>query len=160
MSTATLSKPSVPNAPPPSHDEAEIRNLIGQWSRALEAKDVDGLTANYLPDSVLFDVMPPYKTEGPTAIRQLWQSCLPHFPASFKSEHRELKITVGTDIAFVHGLHRMKPLDPPDHPCGQSWLRVTACYRKVDGRWFVAHEHVSFPFDCTTGQISPIVNPA
>lgn len=160
MSTATLSKPSASINPAASRDEAEIRNLINRWSRALEAKDLDGLTANYRPDAVLYDVKPPYKTEGPAAIRQLWQECLPYFPASFQSEHRELKVTVGGDVAFVHGLHHMKPLDPPDHPCGQSWLRVTTGYRKVDGRWFVAHEHVSFPFDCTTGQISPIVNPA
>ena len=158
MSTATLPRPTVANAA--GGDESEIRDLINQWSRALEKKDLDGLTAHFLPDAVLFDVKPPYKTEGPAAIRQLWQECLPHFPASFKSEHHELRITVGGDVAFVHGLHHMKPLDPPDHPCGQSWVRVTACYRKVNGRWFVAHEHVSFPFDCTTGQISPIVNPA
>ena len=127
--------------------------------RALEAKDLDGLVANYLPDAVLYDVKPPYKSEGPAAIRQVWEACLPFFPAKFQSEHRDLKIAVGGDVAFVHGLHHMNVIDQPDHPAGQSWIRVTACYRKVDGEWKVAHEHVSMPFDCTTGEIAPIVSP-
>ncbi len=29
----------------------------------------------------------------------------------------------------------------------------------VGGRWKVVHEHVSIPFDCTTGQVSPITDP-
>lgn len=26
------------------------------------------------------------------------------------------------------------------------WVRATTCWRKVDGRWRVVHEHVSVPF--------------
>ena len=26
------------------------------------------------------------------------------------------------------------------------WARATVCYRKTDGKWMVAHEHVSVPF--------------
>lgn len=142
----------------PTRDEAEIRSLIGAWARALEAKDIDALTANYAPDVVLFDVKPPYKTEGVAAIRALWEACLPYFPASFKSEHRDLNLTVSGDLAFCHGLHHVKPAGEPDHPAGQSWLRVTACYRKVEGRWVVVHEHVSMPFDCATGRVTPITD--
>ena len=126
-----------------SADEAEIRRMIADWARALEAKDVDGLVANYAPDALLFDVKPPYKTTGVAAIRRVWEDCLPYFPKSFRSEHRDLELTVGGDAAFFHGLHHMVP-DDKDHPCGQSWLRVTGCFRKIDGRWRVVHEHVSF----------------
>jgi hypothetical protein len=27
-----------------------------------------------------------------------------------------------------------------------SRVRVTACYRKIDDKWMVAHEHISVPF--------------
>src|SRR5690606_12990946 len=37
-------------------DEAEIRRLIAEWSRALEARDIDGLLAHYDPDIALFDL--------------------------------------------------------------------------------------------------------
>jgi len=29
-------------------------------------------------------------------------------------------------------------------------VRATVCYRKTDGKWMVAHEHVSVPF-CMDG---------
>jgi uncharacterized protein (TIGR02246 family) len=160
MFTALKSKPVPPtghNAVSP--EEREIRELIAKWRAALEAKDLDGLAAGYADDAVLFDVKPPYKLQGPAAIRATWEQCLPYFPRSFKSEHRDLKIDVNGSIAFVHGLHHITPTDEPNHPAGQSWIRVTACYRKVNGRWLVAHEHVSMPFDCATGSIAPITNP-
>jgi len=160
MSTATLNRPTNPNtASTRSSDEAEIRRLISAWSRALEAKDLKGLTANYAPDALLFDVKPPHRVQGPAAIRKVWADCLPYFPKSFKSEHHDIQLTVGEDVAVWHGLHRMTPIDPPDHRCGQSWVRVTACYRKVEGKWLIIHEHVSFPFDCATGMIAPVVDP-
>jgi uncharacterized protein (TIGR02246 family) len=150
---------SAPRQPGISSDEAEIRSMIAAWSRALEAKDVDGLTKDYAPDAVLYDVKPPHKLTGAAAIRTVWEQCFPFFPAKFKSEHHDLKFVVGGDVAFVYGLHHIQPIDPPTHPAGQSWIRVTACYKKVNGRWLVAHEHVSMPFDCATGQIAPIANP-
>jgi uncharacterized protein (TIGR02246 family) len=158
MSTATMTKPTTPAQS--THDEAAIRALISQWSRALEAKDLDALTADYLPDAVLYDVKPPYKTQGPAAIRQTWEACLPCFPKSFKSEHRDLRIAVSGDVAFCFGLHHLVVPDEPNHPATQSWIRVTACYQKVAGQWKVVHEHVSMPFDCTTGRIAPITDPA
>jgi ketosteroid isomerase-like protein len=33
-----------------------------------------------------------------------------------------------------------------------SWMRVTICWRKLDGRWQVAHEHYSEPFDMESGK--------
>jgi ketosteroid isomerase-like protein len=36
-------------------DEAQIRQLIDNWAKALRAKDVDGLMANYAPDMLLFE---------------------------------------------------------------------------------------------------------
>ena len=160
MLTVTEPKTANPDArPASSRDEAEIRRLIDAWSRALEARDLDGLVANYAPNVLLFGVKPPYKTEGVAAVRRLWEACLPYFPKSFESEYHGLSLTVGADVAFCHGLHHIKPLGEPGHPASQTWIRVTACYRKVGGRWLVAHEHVSIPFDCTTGQVSPIPDP-
>jgi hypothetical protein len=26
------------------------------------------------------------------------------------------------------------------------WLRLTVCFRKIDGRWKITHEHESVPF--------------
>ena len=34
------------------------------------------------------------------------------------------------------------------------WVRSTVCYRKIDGRWVVTHEHTSVPFDAESGKVS------
>lgn len=134
-----------------SEDEAEIRALVGAWSKALEAKDLDGLTAGYASDVLVFAVQPPYQASGVEAYRAVWKACLPFFPAEFKSEHRDLKITVSGDLAFAHCLHHIEPVGE-GHPAGQTWVRVTVCYRRIDGRWRVVHEHVSIPFDPVSGR--------
>ncbi len=137
------------------NDEAEIRDLIARWSRAVEAKDAAAAVAAYTPETVLYDAIPPYRTIGADGIRARWERAFPHFPERFRSEHRDLAIAVDGDVAFVHGMHRFVP-DPADHPCGMTWMRVTACYRRIAGRWTVAHEHVSIPFDPMTGRACTI----
>lgn len=151
MTTATLNKPSA------ALDEADIRRLIANWSRALEAKDVDGLTADYAPDAVLYDAIPAYKVVGADNIRNVWQQCLPCFPEKFQSEHRDLEVHVDGDVAFAFGLHHF--VTPADHPCSKSWMRVTIGYRRIDGAWKVAHEHVSMPFNPLNNQVWNITDP-
>lgn len=136
-------------------DEAQIRDLIAHWSRAVETKDPEAIVASYTSETVLYDAIPPYRVVGKEAIRAVWEQCFPYFPDRFASEHRDLSVTVDGDVAFVHGMHHFVP-EPADHPCGQSWMRVTACYRRIGGQWRVAHEHVSMPFDPMTGQVSQI----
>lgn len=130
----------------PSSDAAEIRELVRQWSAALEAKDVGRMMSSYAPDAVLYDAIPPYKVEGADNIRQVWESCLPHFPEKFRSEHRDLSIHVSGDLAVLHGLHHFVP-EPADDPFGQTWMRITVAYRRIASEWKVIHEHVSIPFN-------------
>ncbi len=124
--------------------EEEIRALITRWSRALEAKNVDLMMADYAEEAVLFDAVPPYKAVGREAIAKTWKACLPHFPASFRSEHRDLTVEVSGDLALVFGLHHFVA---ENHPCGQSWMRVSVGMRRLQGKWKVVHEHVSLPFN-------------
>lgn len=131
--------------------EAEIRTLVAAWSRALEARDTEALTAAYTEETVLYDAIPPYRTVGRAAIKAAWDACMPHLPERFASRHEELEVSVGGDMALVHGLHRMVP-EEDGHPCGTSSMRITSVFRRVGGRWQVVHEHVSVPFDPMTGQ--------
>lgn len=141
-----------------SADEAEIRRMMHAWSRALEAKDVEGLVRDYAPDAVLYDAIPPYKTLGVENIRQVWENCLPYFPDVFTSEHRDIQIHVAGETAFAHCVHHFVPT-PPDHPSGQTWMRATIGYRKRLGKWQVVHEHVSVPFNPLNNQAWFIADP-
>ena len=141
-----------------SNDHQAILDLMSKWRSALEQKDVERMMEDYLPDALMFDACPPYKTEGAEGIRKTWENCLPYFPDEFRSEHCDLQVHVAGDIAFVHGLHHFVPT-PPDHPCGQSWFRITIGLRKVGGQWKVAHEHASIPFNPMTNQAWQITDP-
>ncbi|MDW3206176.1 MAG: SgcJ/EcaC family oxidoreductase [Alphaproteobacteria bacterium] len=134
-------------------DEAEVRSVVAAWSRAVEAKDADALVARYQADTVLFDAIPPFRSVGKDAIRQIWKNVLPHFPEQFRSEHRDLSVHVDGDLAVVYGLHHFVP-EPEDHPVGMTWMRITVCLHRENGAWRVLHEHVSVPFDPMTGQAS------
>lgn len=132
-------------------DETAIRAMIDRWNRAVEAKDVAGIAAAYTPKTVLYDAIPPGRTVGGEAIGAIWAQCFPYFPDRFRSEHKDLVVEVDGDVAFAHGLHHFVP-EEKGHPIGSTWMRVTACYRRVDGAWTVAHEHVSVPFDPMSGK--------
>jgi uncharacterized protein (TIGR02246 family) len=141
-----------------SADEAGIRHMMHEWSRALEAKDLDQLFKDYAPDAVLYDAIPPYKTCGVDNICQVWANCLPYFPDIFQSEHRDIQVHVAGDTAFMHCMHHFITT-PAEHPCGQTWMRVTVGYRKINGKWKVIHEHVSIPFNPMNSQAWMIKNP-
>lgn len=141
-----------------SEDEAAIRRLLARWSAAVEAKDLDSIVADYSDDAVLFDAIPPYKVVGKAAIRQAWANCLPYFPEKFTSEHREVVIHVSGDAAIMHGIHHFIPI-PADHPSGQTWMRVTVGYVRIDGQWKSVHDHVSIPFNPMTNQAWTIRDP-
>jgi uncharacterized protein (TIGR02246 family) len=125
-------------------DEAQIRQLIDNWAKALRAKDVDGLMANYAPDMLLFDLAP-LQYKGADAYRKSWEKWLPTFQGPLGFDRREVNITAGDEVAFCHCLNRItgKRVDGTET---DVWVRVTVCFRKIDGKWMVTHEHVSVPF--------------
>ena len=139
-------------------EKQEILNLIADWRNALENKDFDRLFANYSPDVVFYDCKPPHQLVGIPAIKAMWEECSPHLPARFRSEHRDLSVRVNNNLAFVHGLHRFVALvDEEKWKNIFTWVRITVCYAKIDGKWMVVHEHCSMPFDPLTGMVSLIV---
>jgi PhnB protein len=124
-------------------DEAAIRNLIANWSRAVERKDAEAIVEAYTPGAVLYDVTLP--VVGKDAIKALWERCFPFFPDRFRSQHQDLSVVVDADLAVVYGLHRFVP-EQADHPCGQFQSRVTAVFQRIEGEWRLIHEHASIPF--------------
>ena len=60
-------------------------------------------------------------------------------------EIRDPIITVGEGVAFSYSLNRIYG----KRTNGENtdvWVRVTAGFRKVNGKWLITHEHVSVPF--------------
>lgn len=140
-----------------TYNEAQIRQLIADQQRAICTKDVDQIMSRYAAEVIIFDVKPPFQTQGKEAVRRLWEDCLPYFPDSFEMETRDLTITVNDDLAVAHWLFRFK--GEQDHPAMQMWMRVTAVCQENQGNWQILHEHISVPFDPATSQAVFTLNP-
>jgi ketosteroid isomerase-like protein len=136
---------------PQTRNKAQLRQLIDDQMSAICAKDMDRIMDHYAADVAAFDVKPPFQTQGAEAWRRTWEECLPYFPDSFRIETRDLSLTVSGDVALAHWLFRFTGMEK-DHPAMQTWLRITAGYRRSRGRWQIVHEHISVPFDPHTGQ--------
>ena len=126
-------------------DEAQIRQLIDGWTKALHAKDVDGVMSHYAPDILLFDLAPPLQYLGGDAYRKNWEEWFTSWQGPIGYEIRNLSITVGDDVAFTHSLNRIYGKRTTGEDT-DVWVRATACFRKIGGKWLVTHEHVSVPF--------------
>ena len=66
-------------------------------------------------------------------------------------EMLNLSITAGDDVAFCSSLNGSTGINK-DGAKIEMWWRATNGFRKVDGKWLVAHGHSSEPFDTASGK--------
>lgn len=125
-------------------DEAQIRECLESWARALRAKDVDRVMSHYTPDFLSFDLAPPLQHVG-AVNRQGFEEWFRTFRGPIGLEIRDLSITASEDVAFSHSLNRISGARTTEEDT-DVWVRATVCFRKIGGRWLVAHEHSSVPF--------------
>ena len=78
-------------------------------------------------------------------MRRNWEDWFPTFQGPVGYEMRDLNITTGDDVAFCHSLNRISGTRTNGERT-DVWVRATICYRRIDGKWMVMHEHVSVPF--------------
>jgi uncharacterized protein (TIGR02246 family) len=119
-------------------DDTLIRALVGDWSKAVRAKDMDAVLARHADDIVMFDVPEPLQSRGMTEYRRTWELFFdnsPGGPGSF--DVTELHIAASETVAYCHAL--VKIFD--------STVRLTMGLRKDDGQWLIAHEHHSYPIE-------------
>ena len=143
----------IPNPVATQHaiDEAHIRQRIGKLTEALRAMDLDGVMSIYAPDIVSFDIGPPLQHVGAEAKKKNWSYAFTMYQPPLGYEIRDLTITMGDDIAFGHSLNRINGMLKNGNRT-DFWLRWTACFRKIDGNWLIAHDQVSVPLDFESGR--------
>ena len=136
-----------------SSDEQAIRDLESRFAAAFNAKDVDAIMRVYVPDQtlVVFDVAPPRQYVGADAYRKDWESFFATFQGPVKFEITDLSITADGSLGYSHSIQHVSGTDTKGQPL-QLVVRVTDTYRKINGNWLIAHEHVSVPVDLETGK--------
>ncbi len=132
------------------NDEAAIQRRLDELTIALHDKNIKGVMSLYAQEVVTFDIVPPLQYLGADALRKLWEEVFFVYQ-TITYEIHDLSITVGDDMAFTHSLNRMSG----SMTTGQKtdyWLRWTACFRKINGKWLIVHHQVSVPVDLETGR--------
>ena len=133
------------------NDEAEIKRVIEDGIEAVRNKNIEGVMSFYAPEVVSFDIVPPLQYVGADAFRKVWEEVFFVYQGPIDYEIHDLSITVGDDVAFTHSLNRISGT----MNTGQQtdlWLRWTACFRKINGKWLIVHHHNSVPVDLRTGR--------
>src|SRR5262245_43485835 len=104
----------------------------------------------YAPNIVSFDLAPPLRYVGADGKRRAWQEVFARVNGAFGYQVRDLNVTAdGED--FVHSLNHVNGT-MADGQVIDRWVRWTAGFRRINGVWLVAHDHVSVPVDPTRGQ--------
>ncbi len=125
-------------------DELAIREVLDAWARATREGRHDEVLANHLGESVIFDVLPPLRYDTAAAYRKSWDDWQPDVQGEMRFELEDLSITAGDDVGFAFGLLQCGGTLPGGKTFSDT-VRITFCLRKLDGRWKVAHQHVSKP---------------
>ena len=139
-------------------NETQIRDLIDERTKAVCTKDSVGATSGIAPDVLTFDVVNPLQHSGSDASEKRAEEWFASFQGSIGYEIRDLDITAGDDVAFSHGISHVSATKT-DGGKLDMWWRTTLCFRKIDGKWMVTHEHNSVPFDPENGKASLDLKP-
>jgi uncharacterized protein (TIGR02246 family) len=133
-----------------SDAEREIRDLFEAWFDASTAKDLDASMEPIADDVISYEHEVPLKYQGVDAIRPICEAGFEYQGDNFRWDIPDLQVIVRDDIAVTWGLNRMRSIET-DGTARTMWSRGTRIFQRQDGRWKMIHQHVSFPFEPTTG---------
>lgn len=125
---------------------AGVMAVLDERVEAVRAKDIDRLMSLYSPGIVYFDVIPPHQFIGAAEVRRNFLRWFDEYKGDIGLETRELHTAASEDVAFAHMIHP----DSGTRRNGQDitvWVRSTVCLQRIDGRWLITHEHISFPIN-------------
>ncbi len=138
--------------------EDEIRKVFQEWFEDSAAKNLDAVMTKIAHDVVSYEHRTPLKYEGEPAVRQV---CAQGFEAAkgvFRWDIPDLRIVVRGDIAITWGLDHLQAREPGTEGW-QYWSRGTRVFQKVEGKWRMIHQHLSFPLDPATGRAAMDLSP-
>jgi ketosteroid isomerase-like protein len=125
---------------------AEIKAMLDSRSEAIRAKDLDRLMSFYSSDVVYFDVVPPLRYTGSTALHARFSDWFASYRGPIGQDVRDLTVEGDGDVAVAHMLIRSGGTLANGTEVA-LWVRSTSSCRRSQGRWLITHEHVSLPVD-------------
>ncbi|PZX46504.1 YybH family protein [Algoriphagus chordae] len=123
-----------------------IKKLKEGLTQAIREKNVEATNNAFSDNCVMFLLAPPLSfkknedSSGDNDI-EIWFST---WKNEIRLETKELVITCGNDIAFLHSLEHLTGTRT-DNTETDTWFRETLCLKKINGKWKIIHQHQSFP---------------
>ena len=115
-------------------DEAALRKLDDEWSKAAGSRDVEKTISYYTDDAV---VMPPNipTLTGKESIRSLWKSMLdsPSFSGGWKAT--KVEVARSGDLAYVSGSYEFNEKDDSGKPITDKGKFLEVWKKQGDGNW-------------------------
>jgi uncharacterized protein (TIGR02246 family) len=127
----------APKTPPDTRaaDEKAIRDVETQWSKDLQAKDLEKDVAHYDNDAAfLFTNMP--IVSGKTSIRGVHQQLFadPNIAMDFSTS--KVEVSKGGDLAYTQGVYHLTTSDPKTkRPVSETGKYITVYKKQADGGW-------------------------
>ena len=90
-----------------TNNESAIRELIGNFVKAIRATDLYGVMSVFAPEVVSFDLGPQLQHGGSETFRKRWQELFESYQNVIDYELRNLNIVAGDDVAFSYSLNRI-----------------------------------------------------
>ncbi len=130
--------------PTARNDEAEIRALIERWAQAVRDENRAAIRADHDPDILMFDVPPPFLSQGLDAYMATWEMFFSSSEKPVAFAFHDVGVTCGQDVAFATAIGRCVNTDAKGDREPLEF-RLTMGLRKIDGSWRIMHEHHSLP---------------
>jgi|tagenome__1003787_1003787.scaffolds.fasta_scaffold20858360_3 ketosteroid isomerase-like protein len=130
-----------------SNDESQIRQVIEAHAATLRTGDVKALLAHYAPQVVEYSLAPPLRQRTDRQDPEPLERWLATFEAPPQRTVTELDIAASGDVAYATSLDCLTATPKGKSESFNLWYRSTLGLRKIDGRWLIAHEHHSVPFE-------------
>jgi ketosteroid isomerase-like protein len=114
--------------------EQTLRDLDGQWSAAVEAKDLDKSVSYYSDDAI---VLPPNAAIATTkeAIRNIWKDLLASPGLVFRWKTTKVEVAKSGDMAYSSGTYELTMNDAGGKPVNDRGKYVVVWEKQPDGKW-------------------------
>ena len=140
-------------------DQAGITRQVDKLVASVRGLDLDSLRPLFAPDIVSFDAGPPLQQTGVDGKLENWATAFALFQPPIGYEVRDLQIISSGDLGVGHGFARLSGKLKNGTVIGGTWVRVTICFRRLNGSWLIVHDHVSVPVEFESGRAVPNLEP-
>lgn len=115
-------------------DEATLRNLDAEWSKAAGAKDLEKTASYYTDDAI---VLPPNMPviQGKQQARAMWQGMfsVPGFGGGWKAT--KVEVARSGDLGYVTGAYELSETDASGRPIVDKGKYLEIWKKQPDGSW-------------------------